>query len=119
VLFEALAILKDELAINVEVASPDHFVSAVPGWRERSLFIARPGQIEFFHYGAYRPARSKLQRRHDRDLHDVRSMLGVKLIAGDRLREMFALIQPHLIGYYAIDPASCEAAVLEFCNANP
>jgi hypothetical protein len=39
-LFEALARLKDELDINVELASPDQFIPAVPGWRERSLFIA-------------------------------------------------------------------------------
>jgi len=113
-LFEALAILKDELDINVELASPDDFIPAVPGWRERSLFIARHGPLEFYHYDPYGQALSKLQRRHDRDLQDVRSMLGAKLIAKDRLREMFTLIQPQLIRYPAIDPASFEAAVLEF-----
>jgi hypothetical protein len=48
-LFEALTVLKDELDINVELA-PDQFIPALPGWRERSLSIARHGQIEFFHY---------------------------------------------------------------------
>ncbi len=62
---------------------------------------------------------AKLQRRHDRDLHDVRSMLRAKLILSDRLREMFAFIQPQLIRYPAIDPASFETAVLEFCHENP
>jgi hypothetical protein len=57
-LFEALAVLKDELDINVELASPDQFIPAVPGWRERSLFIARHGQIEFFHYDPYGQALS-------------------------------------------------------------
>lgn len=113
-LFEALAVLKDELDINVELASPDQFIPAVPGWRARSLFIARHGPLEFYHYDPYGQALSKLQRRHDRDLHDVRSMLRAKLIAKDRLWEMFALIKPQLIRYPAIDPASFEAAVLEF-----
>ena len=117
-LFEALAVLKDQLDINVELASPDDFIPAVPGWRERSLFIARHGLIEFFHYDPYGQALSKLQRRHDRDLRDVRSMLRAKLIARDRLREMFALIKPQLIRYPAIDPASFEAAVIEFCDAD-
>jgi hypothetical protein len=115
-LFEALAVLKDELDINVELASPADFIPAIPGWRERSLFIARHGSLEFFHYDPYGQALSKLQRRHDRDLLDVRAMLGAKLIARDRLREMFTLIKPQLIRYPAIDPASFEAAVLEFCN---
>ena len=41
--FEALAELKNELDVNVELASPDNFVPAIPGWRERSVFIARHG----------------------------------------------------------------------------
>ena len=118
-LFEALAVLKDQLDINVELASPDDFIPPIPGWRERSLFIARHGPLEFLHYDPYGQALSKLQRRHDRDLHDVRSMLHAKLIARDRLREMFTLIKPQLIRYPAIDPASFEAAVLEFCDASP
>ncbi len=52
-LFEALAILKEELDINLELASPDDFIPAIPGWRERSLFIARHGFLEFFHYDPY------------------------------------------------------------------
>ena len=118
-LFEALAILKDQLDINVELASPDQFIPAVPGWRERSLFIARHGLVEFFHYDPYGQALSKLQRRHERDLRDVRSMLRAKLISRDRLREMFTLIKPQLIRYPAVDPASFEAAVVEFCRAAP
>jgi hypothetical protein len=117
-LFEALAVLKDELDINVELASPDQFIPAVPGWRERSLFIARHGKIEFFHYDPYGQALSKLQRRHDRDLVDARALVREGLIRVDRLREMFAQIEPELIRYPAIDPASFRAAVLEFCGEN-
>lgn len=117
-LFEALAVLKDELDINVEIASPDHFIPAVPGWRERSLFIAQYGPIQFFHYDPYGQALSKLQRRHDRDLRDARSFLQSGLISVDRLREMFDRIEPELIRYPAIDPASFRTAVLEFCDEN-
>src|SRR5437868_11906229 len=46
-LFEALAALKNELDINVELASPDQFIPAIPGWRERSLFIAQHGAVKF------------------------------------------------------------------------
>jgi hypothetical protein len=118
-LFEALAVLKDQLDINVELASPDDFIPAIPGWRERSLFIARHGPLEFYHYDPYGQALSKLQRRHDRDLQDVKSMLRGKLIVRDRLREMFTLIKPQIIRYPAIDSASFEAAVLEFCHDQP
>src|ERR1019366_2921542 len=94
-LFEALAILKDELDINVELACPDQFIPAIPGWRERSLFIAQYGPVKFFHYDPCGQALSKLQRRHDRDLRDVSSLLQSGLVVRDRLREMFTLIKPH------------------------
>ena len=117
-LFEALAILKDELDINVELASPDHFIPAIPEWRERSMFIARHGPVSFYHYDPYGQALSKLQRRHERDLFDVRSMLLSGLIQPDRLWEMFQQIEPQLIRFPAIDPASFRAAVKEFCHAH-
>jgi len=115
-LFEALARLKEELDINVELASPDQFIPALPGWRERSLFIARYGRIQFFHYDPYGQALSKLQRRHERDLRDVRSMSRCHMIRTDTLWELFSRIEPQLIRYPAIDPASFRAAVLEFCH---
>ena len=79
-LFEALAALKNELDINVKFACPNQFIPAVPGWRERSLFIVHHGEIDFFHYDLYGQALSKLQRRHERDLGDVRSMLQAGMI---------------------------------------
>ena len=117
-LFEALAELKDELSLNVELASPDHFIPAIPGWRERSQFIARHGRVEFFHYDPYGQALSKLQRRHERDMVDVESMLQAGMIQVDRLLERFAEIEPQLIRYPAIDPSSFRAAVVNFCQAH-
>lgn len=117
-LFEAIALLKDELDINVELASPDQFIPALPGWRERSLFIAVHGLIEFFHYDPYGQALAKLQRGHERDLRDIQCLLRDGLIQMDRLREFFDLIEPQLIRYPAIDPAAFRAAVAQFYNEN-
>jgi hypothetical protein len=115
-LFEALAVLKDELDINVELASPDQFIPPIAGWRERSLFIARHGPVDFFHYDPYRQALSKLQRGHDRDLVDVRALWQRGLIDKDLLREMFTVIEPDLIRYPAIDPGAFRVSVTEFCD---
>lgn len=115
-LFEALAALKNELDINIELAAPDQFIPAVAGWRERSIFIARHGRVEFFHYDAYGQALSKLSRQHPRDLHDVRSMLGEGMITTDGLRENFASIEPQIIRYPALDANTFRANVMEFCD---
>jgi hypothetical protein len=115
-LFEAIASLKNELDINVELASPDQFIPALPGWHERSLFIATHGFIEFFHYDPYGQALAKLQRGHERDLQDASSLLREGLIQMDRLRELFQSTQPQHIRYPAIDPAAFCAAVAKFSD---
>ncbi len=117
-LFEAIAALKDELDINVELASPDDFIPPLPGWQERSHFIARHGPLQFFHYDPYGQALSKLQRGHDRDYNDVKAMLKDGLIEVGKLRELFVRIEPQLIRYPAIDHASFRAVVEKFCNEN-
>jgi hypothetical protein len=117
-LFEALATLKEELDINIELASPDHFIPAITGWRERSLFIAQHGPIRFYHYDPYGQVLSKIQRRHERDLRDAESFVASGLIQVERLRKLFAEIEPDLIRYPAIDAQSFRTAVNEFCDAH-
>ncbi|MEN9261531.1 MAG: hypothetical protein Q6L60_11260 [Thermostichus sp. HHBFW_bins_43] len=46
-IFQAIAKLKNQLDINVELASPQDFLPPLPGWRERSLFISKCGQVSF------------------------------------------------------------------------
>jgi len=115
-LFEAIATLKDELDVNVELASPDQFIPPLVGWRERSLPIGQYGLLGFYHYDPYGQALSKLQRRHDRDIRDVRSFVESGLVKKQALWEMFTQIESQLIRYPAIDPVVFRAAVQEFCD---
>lgn len=115
-LFEAIATLKEELDINVELASPDHFIPPPSGWRERSILVARYGRITFRHFDPYAQVLSKLQRRHERDLRDAWSFVRQGLVQAVELRAMFDEIEPRLARYPAIDPASYRAAVMQFCD---
>ena len=117
--FEAIAILKDELAVNIELASPSDFIPELPSWRERSLFIARHGLIDFYHYDPYSQALSKLERGHARDLTDVNAMLHLGLIRRDQLFQHFLQIEPDLIRYPALDPRSFRAGVERFSQIAP
>src|SRR6185369_17521810 len=67
--------LKEQLHINIELASPDDFIPALPGWEMRSRFISREGTIDFFHYDFYGQALAKIERGHSTDLRDVREMI--------------------------------------------
>jgi uncharacterized nucleotidyltransferase DUF6036 len=102
--FEAIRTLKDELDMNVELAAPDDFIPPVPGWRERSPFIVRHGQIDFHHYDLVTQALAKVERGHGRDLDDVRAMVAASLVDAPTLRRAFAEIEPQLIRYPAVDP---------------
>lgn len=114
--FEAIAALKDELDMNVELASPDQFIPPVPGWQERSQFIARYGEVEFFHYDIYSQALAKIERGHDRDISDVVAMHEVGLIDKARLEGYFRVIENDLVKYPAIDRATFDRSVCEFCH---
>jgi hypothetical protein len=102
--FDAIARLKDELEINVEIAAPDQFIPPVPGWRERSQLIEVAGPVRFLHYDFHAQALAKIERGHAQDLGDVREMLRRKLVEPAALRRMFEQIRPELRRYPAIDP---------------
>lgn len=110
-LLRELPEIKEELHVNVELASPAHFIPALPGWRERSPFIAREGLVDFHHYDFYAQALAKIERAHAKDLDDVRAMAQRKLIEPARLPEFFDQIAPKLFRYPAIDPPSFRRAV--------
>src|SRR5947208_15748048 len=48
--FEAIARLKNELDLNIELASPDDFIPASPKWRESSRHIGSVGPRQCFHH---------------------------------------------------------------------
>ena len=53
-----IAELKEELQLNVELASPLDFLPPLPGWRERSRFRLREGNLEVFDFDPYSQALS-------------------------------------------------------------
>ena len=105
-LFAALPRLKEELQLNVEIASPAHFIPELPGWRERSVFIERVGNVSFYHYDPYSQALAKIERGHAKDRGDVAQLLERGLVDPQRLRQFFEDIVPRLDRYPAIDPRS-------------
>jgi hypothetical protein len=112
-LLRAIAVLKDELQINVELASPAHFIPPLPGWESRSLFIAQEGPLTFYHYDLYSQALSKIERGHAQDRRDVAAMLRERRIDPDQLRRLFETIRGELHRYPAIEPRAFRKALDE------
>jgi len=114
-LFEAISELKESLDANVELASPDLFIPEVPGWRQRSEFIRRVGEVDFRHFDFYSQALAKLERGHERDLLDVRAYLREGLVDRQKLYVFFEDIRPSLKKFPAIDELVFAKSVQDFC----
>src|SRR5437879_5028624 len=112
--FEAIAVLKNRLNLNVELASPDDFIPASGDWRECSRHIASIGPVEFFHYDFSLQALAKLERGHAQDLQDVTSLVRGGFISAEQLKSRFAQIESRLLRYPAVDPQQFRKKVEEF-----
>lgn len=113
--FACIARAKELFDMNVELAAPDDFIPPLPGWRERSEFIARHGTTDFFHYDFHAQALAKVARGYGPDRSDVEAMHKLDLIRPATLIALFEAIEPDLERYPALDPlrfrGKVEAAV--------
>jgi hypothetical protein len=110
--------LKEELQVNVELASPGDFIPELPGWVERSQFIVSERQLDFFHYDFYAQALSKIERGHAQDLGDVDEMLSRGLIHRREAKRLFDEIEPELYRYPAITPIAFRQKVDDALREN-
>ena len=110
----AIPAVKARLDINVEQASPDNFIPPLPGWRDRSAFIAREGKLSFHHYDFYAQCLAKIERGHAKDLLDAHQMVVAGFVDLQRLRGFYDEIESELWEYSAVNPPSFRAKVEAF-----
>lgn len=115
-ILRAIQRLKDELSINVELASPADFIPLPAGWQERSPFVAQEGPLVFRHFDLYAQALSKLERAHAQDLGDARAMVELGLIERANLPPLFSEIEAELYRFPAIDGPSFRRRVEAFAD---
>lgn len=71
-ILRAIPRLKDNLEINVELASPGDFIPELPNWQSRSAFIAAEGPLSFYHYDFYAQTLAISQLQGRPQTHSVR-----------------------------------------------
>lgn len=111
--------LKEQLKINIELASPDDFIPPLPAWQDRSQFIQQEGKLSFYHYDFYAQALAKLERRHDQDMSDVENFFRDKLIQPAKLLHFFSVIESELHRYPQIDAKSFRKSVEQAVKSHP
>lgn len=67
--------LKNTLSLNIEEASPADFIPLPAGYKERSQYVGRYGQLDVFHFDLYSTALSKIERGTGEDISDVIALL--------------------------------------------
>lgn len=103
VVLRAIQELKNELKVNVEIASPAHFLPELPGWERRSRFLVREGDLDFFEYDLYAQVLAKIERGHVNDLKDVDRALADRLVEPVKLWRLFDAIEPQMHRFPAVD----------------
>lgn len=88
--------LKEEMQINIELASPGDFIPLPTGWKERAKYVGRFGQVDVFHFDLYSTALSKIERGREGDYEDVLAMLRSEQINMPELEHAFNNIMPRL-----------------------
>jgi hypothetical protein len=111
--------LKEQLHLNVELASPAHFIPELPGWDRRSPFIERSGRVSFCHYDFYAQALAKVERGEERDLLDVRAILDRGLVTRALLWQHFRAIEPVLYRFPAIHGPAFRGALVAAIGPAP
>ncbi len=110
-ILRSLPALKERLQMNIELASPDDFIPALPGWEERSRFIQQEQKISFLHYDFYAQALAKIERGHRTDLLDVDELIAAGLVEPNRMLELFSSIEDQIYRYPSLDPKAFRERV--------
>jgi len=110
-LLRAIPALKEQLQINIELASPADFIPVPAGWEDRGRFIMRIDRAEFYHFDLYAQALAKVERGHEKDLLDVHEMMARGLVQPTRAMEYFEQIESQLYRFPAIHAPSFRRAV--------
>lgn len=113
-LLRAIPTLKDELELNVELATPADFIPVPAGWQERGRFEAQEGLLAIYHVELLWQALAKIHRGHRQDLADAHAMVRLGLVDADAIQSAFERIAPELFRFPNIDPPSFRRAVLGF-----
>jgi hypothetical protein len=108
-----LPTIKERLDINLELASPPDFIPELPGWRDRSPFVLREGEVQVHHFDPYSQALSKIERGFEQDREDVAALIERDLVEPERLIELFEAVESELYRYPAIDAGAFRERVVQ------
>jgi len=115
----ALRPLADEIAMNLEFASPDQFIPVKHGWEDRSPFIERRGRVTFRHFEYPAQALAKVHRLVAHDREDVLAMVERGLVDAAVVWAYYHAIQADLFRYPGVREDRLEVHLREVLGPDP
>ena len=110
--FHLIRSLKEGLNINIEIASPAHFIPELEGTSERHVFIEQQGVVGFYHYDPYMQLLSKIERGWPVDVLDANAL--ATHVDLNKLLELFNRAKERFERYPAVDVAALEVKLRNF-----
>jgi hypothetical protein len=107
--------IKDDLQVNLELASPADFIPLPPGWRERSPWLGRFGTVDVYGFDPYATGLTKLLRGRASDVQDLAALCTQGRIDLDELERQadWLVNQASLSGWHRAGDRSDVRAKLD------
>ncbi len=101
--------LKQELDINIERASPDHFIPVPPNALARSPFVGQFGKLGVYYYHLPSLVLAKVARGYEHDLTDVVSLIQAGHVTLAEVQENFEDVRDSPRGWHKYEPEDTAA----------
>jgi len=101
---QLIRILKNELDINVEPASPADFLPVPRSVLERSRYVRRQGRLDIYYYHLPSLVISKVARGLEQDLDDAEGLVRMGEVSWDDVEATWAEIRSSPTGWLRHEP---------------
>lgn len=105
---QAIRLLKDELNINVEPASPADFLPIPPSVLGRSRFVVQYGRVGVYYYHLPSLVIAKVARGFEQDLADAEWLLRTGEVAWTDVEATWQEVRASPTGWLRHEPAAVE-----------
>lgn len=105
---QTIRVLKNELDVNVEPASPADFLPMPRSVLDRSRYVGRQGRLEVFYYHLPSQVIAKAARGLEQDLADAERLITAGEVAWSDVEETWQEIRASRTGWIRYEPDEIE-----------
>jgi hypothetical protein len=105
---QAIRVLKNELDVNVEPASPGDFLPVLPHVYSYSRYVGRFGQVSVYYYHLASMVVAKAARAYEQDLDDAERLLTTGEVSWQEVADTWREMRTSPTGWLRYEPDDIE-----------